>query len=175
MSNCTLSDMQSIIKAKEYSPTFNVKIINKSSNPLPKYATDGSAAFDLQANITELLHRYNEQPENIKMLVPSGVIVIGTGLYVEIPNGFQLIITSRSGMAAKQGIHVLNSPGILDSDYRGELLVILRNSGNRIEKITHGDRIAQAQLLPVYRINWVNSEILSETERNQGGLGSTGK
>ena len=137
-----------------------VKVINKSENPLPMYMTKGAAAVDLCAN-------------EVVEVKPNTTAIIGTGLYVAIPEGYEIQIRSRSGLAAKSDVFVLNSPGTIDSDYRGELKVILRNLSLQVLDIRIGDRIAQAVLAPVVQIEWETVEELDETERGTGGLGST--
>lgn len=143
----------------------DIKLINKSNNPEPSYATDGSAGFDLASNETIIIP-------------PSKVQLVGTGLFYEIPLGFEMQIRPRSGLAAKFGVTVLNSPGTIDSDYRGEIMVIMINHGKNDFKIEPGDRIAQgviARVLGKSDINFNISSELSTTERGEGGFGSTGK
>ena len=137
-----------------------VKVINKSQNKLPKYETPGSAGMDVRSN-----EDYTLKPERRTL--------ISTGLFFEIPEGFEFQIRPRSGMAAKYGITVLNAPGIIDSDYRGELGIILYNSGQSEFEIKKGDRIAQLVLAPVTRFDFELAEDLSASER-KGGYGSTG-
>ncbi len=144
--------------------TIKVKIINKSNNPLPEYKTEGSAGMDLRAYLTEEI-----------ILKPGEYRVVPTGIYVEIPVGFQLNILARSGFAAKYGISLVNGVGLIDSDYRGELGVILINHGKEDFKIANGDRIAQMVLNRYEKMDLEEVEILSETERGEGGFGSTGK
>lgn len=161
-----------------------VKIINKSNNPLPKYATEGSAGFDLQANITE--DYYNTYISTACITDPDTksfrlfydrVTKIPTGLFVEVPEGYELQIRPRSGLAFKHGINVINSPGTIDSDYRGEIIVGLYLDAYDMNEISfkHGDKIAQAVLAPVTQAEFVEVEELSETDRGEGGFGSTGK
>lgn len=138
-----------------------VQIINKSKNPLPSYATDGSAAMDIYANDNGLL-RLGEK------------MVVATGLFLAIPEGYEIQIRPRSGLAARSGITVLNSPATIDSDYRGEIGVILINHSYSEFQITKGDRIAQMVLSPVFKIDWEPVIILDETDRGVGGYGSTG-
>lgn len=139
-----------------------VKVINKSGFELPMYKTEGSAGMDLVATIDAVL-----QPKR-RVLIP-------TGIYVALPVGYELQIRPRSGMALKYGITVLNTPGTIDADYRGEIGVILYNASGNIVDIKKGDRIAQAVLAQYERIEWEEVEELSETERGEGGFGSTGK
>ena len=140
-----------------------VNLINKSNNPNPKYATDGSAGFDLQANI---------DGNNVICIEPNETKLISTGLYFEIPKGYKMSILSRSGLSLK-GIVVANSPGLIDSDYRGELKIILRNTLLERFYIKNGERIAQGVLEKHETAVFENVEFLSETERGSGGFGST--
>ncbi|MFM1878829.1 MAG: hypothetical protein RLZZ241_1695 [Bacteroidota bacterium] len=140
-----------------------IKIINKSGHPLPEYQTEASAGIDLRANI--------ERPVQ---LAPLERAVVGTGLYLELPNGFEAQIRPRSGLAAKQGITVLNSPGTIDADYRGEIGVILVNLSNTSVTLSPGDRIAQMVIAKHERAEWEAVQVLGESERGAGGFGSTG-
>ena len=140
-----------------------VRIINKSRNPLPSYQTRASAGMDLRAQLDEPVR-----------LEPLERAVVGTGLYMELPEGYEAQIRPRSGLAAKQGITVLNSPGTVDADYRGEIGVILANVSNEVVTIQHGDRIAQMVISQHQQAEWVEVESLSETDRGSGGFGSTG-
>jgi len=140
-----------------------VKIINKSQFPLPAYATAGSAGVDLKANIASDL-----------TLRPLSRALVPTGLFLEIPEGYECQIRPRSGLAAKHGITVLNTPGTIDSDYRGEVKVILVNLSDQPFVVKPGERIAQAVFAKVERIELVEVESLSETNRGEGGFGSTG-
>ncbi len=145
---------------------FNFK--NESNNPDPEYATAGSSGFDLRANLTE----------TIKLSPQGGFAIIPTGLYFEIPENFEIQVRSRSGLAAKNQVAVLNSPGTVDADYRGEVKVILINHGLNEFTINHGDRIAQAVIASVIGKNFVKlnkvDNINENTERGSGGFGSTG-
>ena len=141
-----------------------VKIVNKSDNALPAYETILSAGMDIRANLQESiiinsLERY---------LVP-------TGLFIELPAGYEVQIRPRSGLAAKNGITVLNSPGTIDADYRGEIKVILVNLSKEPFSIYHGDRIAQMIIAKHETIDWEQVDSLSETQRGVGGFGHTGK
>lgn len=152
-----------------------VKIINKSDNPLPKYETEFSAGVDLRADlkgddIQEYLLGY---PEHI-VIKPHQSFRVPTGLFVEIPEGFEWQIRPRSGLAFRNNITVGNSPGTIDSDYRGEVQIILINHGYKNYYINHGDRIAQAVLTPVVQAEFIEVNELSETDRGDGGFGSTG-
>jgi dUTP pyrophosphatase len=142
----------------------SVKIVNKSCYPLPSYATAGAAGMDLRANMESELSFHPLQ----RHLVP-------TGLFIELPEGYEGQVRPRSGLALKQGLTCLNSPGTVDADYRGELKVILVNLSEEIQIIHPGDRIAQLVICKVEQAQWEPVEILSETERNQGGFGHTGK
>jgi dUTP pyrophosphatase len=145
-----------------------LRFSNKSTNEDPQYATAGSSGFDLRANLTE----------SISIKAGSRAIV-PTGLFFEIPDNFEIQVRPRSGLAAKNGITVLNTPGTIDADYRGEIKVILINLGDEDFMISHGDRIAQAVVASVTAKNIINltkvSEISTDTERGEGGFGSTGK
>jgi dUTP pyrophosphatase len=139
----------------------NVKVINKSGFPLPKYMTEGAAAMDLVAAEAVTI-----QPNECK--------IVGTGLFVAIPDGYEIQVRSRSGLAAKNNVFVLNTPGTIDSDYRGEIKVILYNLGVKNFDIVPGDRIAQALLSVVPLILWHEVTELPTTARGLGGFGSTG-
>jgi dUTP pyrophosphatase len=145
-------------------PSIVVRIVNKSSNPLPAYETAGASGLDLRANLEAPLVLGSLE----RALVP-------TGIFVEIPRGYEIQIRPRSGLAAKQGITCLNTPGTIDSDYRGEVKVILVNLDKEPHTIHHGDRIAQMVLQQVSTIDWVPVEALSDTQRGEGGFGHTGK
>ncbi|NNC94417.1 MAG: dUTP diphosphatase [Chitinophagales bacterium] len=140
-----------------------IKIINKSSNPLPEYATPGSSGLDIRADLKSSL-----------VIKPMERILIPTGLYLEIPRGFEIQIRPRSGLAMKQGLSVLNSPGTIDSDYRGEVKVIIINLSAETHKIESGDRIAQMVVAPVVQANISSVDLISESERGSGGFGHTG-
>ena len=142
----------------------NVKIINKSVNANPEYATGGSAGMDIRAYIPEALVMKSLE----RHLVP-------TGLFIELPEGYEAQVRPRSGLAAKQGITVLNSPGTIDSDYRGEIRVILINLSQEEQTIQPGDRIAQIVIARVEQIGWETAEEITATARNAGGFGHTGK
>ena len=145
-------------------PKINVKIINKSANALPEYATEGSAGMDLRASITEPL-----------VLKPLERQLVPTGLFIELPIGHEAQIRPRSGLAIKQGITCLNTPGTIDSDYRGEIKVILINLSGEEQTLQPGDRIAQMVVSPVEQVRWEEVGAISETVRNAGGFGHTGK
>lgn len=141
-----------------------VKIINTSSNPLPAYATEGSSGLDLRANL-----------QGTMALKPMERQMVPTGLFIELPEGFEAQVRPRSGLAIKQGLTCLNTPGTIDSDYRGEIKILLINLSGELQVIQHGDRIAQMVIQQVEKISWQPVEILSDTSRSEGGFGSTGK
>jgi dUTP pyrophosphatase len=143
--------------------TVRVNIVNKSSNPLPAYATAGSAGMDLRANLSEPL-----------TLQPTERNLIPTGLFIELPSGYEAQVRPRSGMALKQGITCLNSPGTVDSDYRGEIKIILINLSNAVQVIKHGDRIAQMIIAKTERAELLVVEDLNISQRGDGGFGHTG-
>ena len=136
--------------------------------PIPKYATNGSSGADLRANFPESIRNIGE------ILMPGCRSLIPTGLMMEIPEGHEVQIRPRSGLAIKNGVTVLNSPGTIDCDYRGEVAVILINSGDQEFKISHGDRIAQMVVAEVVQMKFLLSKDLAETERGATGFGSTG-
>ena len=142
----------------------NVKIINHSPHPLPAYATEGSAGMDLRANLPAPLEL---QPLERKM--------VPTGIFIELPAGYEAQVRPRSGLAAKHGITCLNSPGTVDSDYRGELKVILINLSSEVQVLHPGERIAQLIVGPVSRVEWEEVGEIGETARSAGGFGHTGK
>jgi dUTP pyrophosphatase len=142
----------------------NVKVINKSHHPLPEYATFSAAGMDLRAFIDSPIEL---QPLERKL--------IPTGLFVELPIGFEAQIRPRSGLAFKYGITVLNSPGTIDADYRGEVKVLLVNISNEKFVINDGERIAQMVIAKHEQVNWQLTDELTESERSAGGFGSTGK
>ncbi len=141
----------------------NVQIINKSKHQTPNYETEGSAGMDLRANIEEAI-----------TLKPLERTIVKTGLFIALPVGFEAQVRPRSGLAAKKGITVLNSPGTVDADYRGEIGVILVNLSNDDFVINDGERIAQLIIAKHERVNWQEVTVLNETERGAGGFGSTG-
>ena len=141
-----------------------VKIINRSRNPFPAYATAYSAGMDLRADL--------EKPVTLK---PMERILIPTGLYVEIPEGYEGQIRPRSGLSVKHGLTVLNSPGTIDSDYRGEIKVILINLSKEDFTIESGERICQLVIARFEQVTWEPVELLEESDRGEGGFGHTGK
>ncbi len=140
-----------------------IKIINKSRHELPHYETIASAGMDLRASLTES-----------RILKPLERTIVGTGLFIELPVGIEAQVRPRSGLAAKKGITVLNAPGTVDADYRGEIGVILVNLSNENFTINNGERIAQLVIAKHERAEWEQVEILSDTDRGSGGFGSTG-
>ena len=140
-----------------------VKIINKSNHPLPTYETSSSAGMDLRANISEAI--------TLKSLERA---VVKTGLFIELPVGYEAQVRPRSGLAAKRGVSVLNAPGTIDADYRGEIGVILVNLSNEDFVVEDGERIAQMVISRHEHVSWKEVDILEETNRGQRGFGSTG-
>lgn len=141
----------------------NIQIINKSKHATPNYETEGAAGMDLRANI--------EGPITLK---PLERVIIKTGLFIALPLGFEAQVRPRSGLSAKKGITVLNSPGTVDADYRGEIGVILVNLSNEDFVVNDGERVAQLVIAKHERVNWKEVTVLDETERGSGGFGSTG-
>jgi dUTP pyrophosphatase len=141
-----------------------IKIVNQSFNLLPSYSTDHSAGMDLRANLKEEV-----------ILKPFERKLIPTGLFIELPRGYEAQVRPRSGLAIKKGITVLNSPGTIDADYRGEIMVILINLSQDDFVIQHGERIAQMVIATHETVEWKAVEELEETERGAGGFGHTGK
>ena len=140
-----------------------IKIINQSQHELPNYETSASAGMDLRANINESI-----------ILKPLERTIVKTGLFIELPIGYEAQVRPRSGLAAKKGITVLNAPGTVDADYRGEIGVILVNLSNEEFRIENGERIAQLIIAKHERAEWIEVQELSETSRGEGGFGSTG-
>lgn len=140
-----------------------LKIVNTSDNPLPVYETSGSAGMDLRAHLQEPV-----------MLKPLQRALIPTGLYIELPDGYEAQVRPRSGLALKKGVTVLNSPGTIDSDYRGEIKVIMINLSNETTVINTGERIAQMIIAKYEKVTLKEVDELSETERGEGGFGHTG-
>lgn len=140
-----------------------VQIINKSKHVLPAYATDLSAGMDLRANLAAPIE-----------LQPLGRTLVPTGLFMALPAGYEAQVRPRSGLAIKKGITVLNSPGTIDADYRGEVCVILVNLSNEPFTITDGERIAQMVIARHEQVEWSEVQVLDETERGAGGFGHTG-
>lgn len=141
-----------------------VKIINKSVHPLPKYETTGSAGMDLRAN--------TDQPITLHSLERT---IVPTGLFIELPLGYEAQIRPRSGLSIKKGLSLVNSPGTIDSDYRGEIGIIMVNLSNEAQTIEPGERIAQMVIAKYEQVRLEEVAVLSETDRGAGGFGSTGK
>ena len=140
-----------------------VKVINKSKHPLPQYQTIASSGMDVRANIDQAI-----------TLAPLGRSLVKTGLFMEIPIGYEIQVRPRSGLAFKKGITVLNSPGTIDADYRGEIGVLLVNLSSEPFVVEDGERIAQLVLASHEQASWQEVEILEDSDRGQGGFGSTG-
>lgn len=145
-------------------PTLDIRIVNRSSNPLPEYATTGSSGMDIRANLDLPL-----------TLQPLERTLVPTGLFIELPQGYEAQVRPRSGLAIKQGITCLNTPGTIDADYRGEIKIILINLSQEEQVIQPGDRVAQMVIQQVEQIKWTLAQELEITERNAGGFGHTGK
>ena len=141
-----------------------VKIVNKSQHPIPAYATAGSSGVDIRANIEESIQ-----------IQPLERVLVPTGLFFEMPEHIEAQVRPRSGLAIKQGLTCLNTPGTIDADYRGEVKVILINLSNEIQTIQNGDRIAQVVFQLIEKVEFVEVDTLNETERGAGGFGHTGK
>jgi len=141
-----------------------VKIVNRSTHPLPQYQTEGAAGMDLSANLSEDI-----------LLKPMERILVTTGLFIELPQGLEAQIRPRSGLAFKSGITVLNAPGTIDSDYRGELKVLLINLSQEAFSIKNGERVAQLVIAAYVKTGWEEVPELTTSVRNEGGFGSTGK
>lgn len=140
-----------------------VRIVNKSNHDLPRYETGGSAGMDLRANIEEPL-----------TLSPLERQLVPTGLFIELPQGYEAQVRPRSGLAFKKGLSLVNTPGTIDSDYRGEIKVIMINLSGEAQTITPGERIAQMVIARYEQVDWDEVETLSDSERGAGGFGSTG-
>jgi dUTP pyrophosphatase len=142
----------------------HIKIINQSAHPLPSYETALSAGMDLRASIAQSIS-----------IAPAERVLIATGLFIELPEGYEAQVRPRSGLALKHGITVLNSPGTIDADYRGEIKVLLINHGSDSFTVNDGDRIAQMIVSAHSRVEWEQVQVLSTTIRGEGGYGHTGK
>ncbi|HPS26390.1 MAG TPA: dUTP diphosphatase [Bacteroidales bacterium] len=141
----------------------NIKIVNNSKHPLPKYETDASAGMDLRANL-----------DNPVLLKPMQRVLVPTGLFIEIPIGFEAQVRPRSGLAIKKGLTVLNTPGTIDSDYRGEVMVILVNLSAEDFVINDGERVAQMVIARHETASWIEVDGLQKSDRGAGGFGHTG-
>jgi dUTP pyrophosphatase len=153
-----------VFKINHLVQSVTINIINNSTNPLPSYETIGSAGMDLRANL--------QSPVKLE---PWQRALIPTGLFIELPLEYEAQVRPRSGLAIKHGITCLNSPGTIDSDYRGEIKIILINLSDESFTIQHGERIAQMIIQPVFKAEWQLVKILNETKRGEGGFGHTGK
>jgi dUTP pyrophosphatase len=140
-----------------------IKIVNKSKHQLPKYETESSAGMDLRANISDDI-----------LLKPLDRVLVPTGLFIELPHGYEAQIRPRSGLAVKRGITVLNTPGTIDSDYRGEIGIILVNLSNEDFIIKDGERVCQMIISKYESISWTQVEVLNDSSRGKGGFGHTG-
>lgn len=140
-----------------------IKIVNHSDNPLPQYETGGSAGMDIRAWLPDALQ-----------LQPLERVMVPTGLHIELPDGYEAQIRPRSGLAWKKGLSFVNTPGTIDSDYRGEIKILLINLSNEVQTIAPGERIAQMVIARYEQINWQAVDALNATERGAGGFGSTG-
>lgn len=145
-------------------PPIQVKIVNRSSNQLPEYATAGSSGMDIRA--------FLDEPHP---LMPLERALIPTGLFIELPEGYEMQVRPRSGLALRHGITCLNTPGTIDADYRGEIKIILINLSQEKQVIHPGDRIAQLVIQKTEKVDWISVQELAVTERNSGGFGHTGK
>ena len=143
--------------------TVSIQVVNTSGNPLPFYATPSAAGMDVRASLASPV-----------TIAPGKRALIPTGLRVAIPDGYEMQLRPRSGLALKNGITLLNTPGTIDADYRGEIGVILANLGDEDFTVTDGDRICQAVIAPVVHACWIECESLDETERADGGFGNSG-
>lgn len=141
-----------------------IRVINESGNPLPAYATAGASGMDIRAHLSQSL-----------TLKPLERTLVPTGLFIELPEGYEAQIRPRSGLAIKQGITCLNTPGTIDADYRGEIKIILINLSAEEQVITPGDRIAQMVIQTVTKASWEPVTVITATTRNEGGFGHTGK
>ncbi|MBX2920740.1 MAG: dUTP diphosphatase [Chitinophagaceae bacterium] len=146
------------------SSNISIRVINQSGNPLPEYATAGASGMDVRAFLSSPV-----------VLQPLERTLIPTGLFMEIPEGYEVQVRPRSGLAVKQGITCLNTPGTIDSDYRGEVKVILINLSNETQTVHNGDRIAQLVVQKVEKAEWIPTANINVTARNEGGFGHTGK
>lgn len=175
-----MMDLKKILE--KYNNMIDVKIVNKSKNEIPSYATDLSAGMDLRADLTEIKEKFlvmcdyhtDKDRNNEVTILPGGRALIGTGLYIQLPEGYEAQVRPRSGLALKNGITVLNTPGTIDADYRGEIGVILYNASGLPFVVKQGERIAQMVIAKHEKANLINVETLDETDRGEGGFGHTG-
>ena len=172
-------DEVDVLQTKVFTPKpTTIKVVNKSDNPLPKYATPGAAGMDIRAfidseNFMSFNSSYNAEERSIT-IQPGGRAAIPTGLYFQLPDGYEMQVRPRSGLALKQGVTVCNTPGTIDADYTGELGVILINLGNEPFEVKTGDRIAQLIISKVEKFPFEEVGQLDETERGAGGFGHSG-
>lgn len=156
--------------------TIKVKIVAKNGAIIPEYATKNSAGFDLR--VTKVITPYYTSAENVDekgfIIPPMCRVLVGTDLFIELPEGKEMQVRPRSGLVIKEGITVLNSPGTIDADYRGEIGIILYNSDHHYKRIQFGDRVAQGVICSVDQVEWEKVQVLSDTERGEGGFGSSG-
>lgn len=157
-------EIRTFAKQNLFKHIMNVQVINKSKHPLPAYATMQSAGMDLRANLDESI-----------VLKPLQRCLVPTGLYIALPEGYEAQVRPRSGLALKKGIGVLNAPGTIDADYRGEICVILVNLSSDDFVVEDGERIAQMVVARHEQVHWSEVEVLDDTERGAGGFGHTGK
>lgn len=157
-------EIRTFAKQNLFKYIMNVQVINKSKHPLPAYATMQSAGMDLRANLDEPI-----------VLKPLQRCLVPTGLYIALPEGYEAQVRPRSGLALKKGIGVLNAPGTIDADYRGEICVILVNLSSDDFVVEDGERIAQMVVARHEQVHWSEVEVLDDTERGAGGFGHTGK
>lgn len=150
---------------KKQANTIDVKVVNRSGHPLPSYATPQSAGMDVRANL----------PESPVELLPGQRALIPTGLYMQLPEGYECQVRPRSGLALKHGVTVVNAPGTIDADYRGEVGVILINHGQESYTVADGERIGQLVVQKVPQCRWVSCGSLDESGRGEGGFGHSGK
>jgi dUTP pyrophosphatase len=163
--NCKFAGLQKTVEdCFENQPEMKIKIVNHSKHALPEYATNLSAGLDLRANLTESV-----------VLKPLERKLIPTGLYIELPEGYEAQIRPRSGLAIKHGISLVNAPGTIDADYRGEICVIMINLSSEDFMINDGERICQMVISKYEQAEWIEVAELTETERGSGGFGHTGK
>lgn len=152
-----------IMDIKTEGRNIKVGVINSSTNPLPGYSTEQSAGMDVRASL-----------DSPMIIAPGKRVLVPTGLKVAVPDGFELQLRPRSGLALKNGISLVNTPGTIDADYRGEINVIMINLSDEPFTVNNGDRICQAVLAPCFKVCWMDMDSLDETDRGEGGFGHTG-
>ena len=156
-----------------------VKVVNKSQNQLPEYATIGSAGLDLRADLSRIKEKFFDgvaidEERDVLLIFSGGRCLIPTGLFMQLPEGYEAQIRPRSGLALKQGVTITNSPGTIDSDYTGEVGVVLQNTSNDVFEVKTGDRICQMVINKVEQLEWEQVDSLEDTDRGEGGFGHTG-